>query len=55
MKTLRQPLETLLIEVDGSGSRPMVNLRVKVQGEEGERKQPFVEHTASATPRGVGG
>lgn len=55
MKTLRQPLETLQFETDQGGARPLVNLRVKVLGEEGERKQPFVEHLASATPRGVGG
>ena len=55
LKTLRQPLETLVFDVDGAGVRPLVNLRLKVQGEEGERKQPFVEHRASATPRGVGG
>lgn len=55
MKTLRQPLETLQFDVVQGGARPLVNLRVKVQGEEGERKQPFVEHLASATPRGVGG
>lgn len=55
MKTLRQPLETLQFDVDQGGARPLVNLRVKVQGEDGERKQPFVEHLASATPRGVGG
>jgi hypothetical protein len=55
MKTLRQPLETLAFEVDGAGARSLVNLRFKVQGEDGERKQSFVEHRASATPRGVGG
>ena len=55
MKTLRQPLEILAFDVDGVGVRPLVNLRVKVQGEDGEREQPFVEHRASATPRGVGG
>lgn len=55
MKTLRQPLETVVFEVDESGARALVNLSIKVQGEEGERKQPFVEHRASATPRGVGG
>ena len=55
LKTLHQPLETLQFEVDQGGARPLVNLRVKVLGEEGERKQPFVEHLASATPRGVGG
>ncbi len=55
MKTLRQPLETLEFDVNQGGARPLVNLRVKVLGEEGERKQPFVEHFASATPRGVGG
>lgn len=55
MKTLRQPLELLVFEVEGGGERPLVHLRVKVQGEDGERKQPFVEHRASATLRGVGG
>lgn len=55
LKTLRQPMEVLAFEVDNGGVRLRVNLRVKVKGEEGERKQPFVEHVASATPRGVGG
>lgn len=55
LKTLRQPLETLAFDVEGSGVRPLVNLRVMIKGEDGERKQPFVEHLASATPRGVGG
>jgi len=55
LKTLHQPLETIAFEVVQGGARTLVNLRVKVLGEEGERKQPFVEHLASATPRGVGG
>jgi hypothetical protein len=55
LKTLPQPLENLTFDVEASGPRPLVNLRVKVQSEAGERKHTFVEHQTSATPRGMGG
>jgi type II secretory pathway pseudopilin PulG len=55
MKTLRQPLDIVAFEVEDASPRPLVKLRVKIKGENGERKQSFVEHRSIATPRGVGG